>query len=76
MELHAECCEVRFAAVPGCVEFLFEDFASLDHKRAPACVDMVQDLDWGGVAIGGVDVLELQVALLVKSATHVRGDAT
>ena len=59
VELHAERCEVRLAAVPIGIELLLEDLASLDVERAPSSIEMPEDLDWCGVAVGSVDVLEL-----------------
>ncbi len=59
VELHAECCEVRLAAVPIGIELFLEDFASLDVKWAPSSIKMLEDLDWCDVSVGSVDVLEL-----------------
>ena len=59
VELHAERCEVPLAAVPIGIELLLEDLVSLDVERAPSSIEMPEDLDWCGVAVGSVDVLEL-----------------
>ena len=66
---------MHFAAVPVCVEFLLEDLASLDVERAPTSVEMLEDLKWGGVSVGSIDVLELRVVLLVKGVAHVHSDS-
>ncbi len=34
-------------------------------ERAPSCVEMLEDLDEGHVAVGGRDVLELDVVRLI-----------
>jgi hypothetical protein len=36
---------------------------------------MYEDLKGGGVTVGGVDVIELGVVLLVERVSHVHGDA-
>ena len=75
VELHTKSCEVRLAAVPIGIELLFEYLASLDIEKAPASIEVLKDLDWLGVAVGSVDVLELRVVLLIKRVTHVHGDS-
>ena len=75
VELHAERCEVRVAVVPIGIELFLEDFASLDVEWAPSSIKMLEDLDWCGVSVGSVDVLELCVVLLVKCIAHVHCDS-
>ena len=52
VELHAKGSEMRFAAVPVGVEFLLEDLSCLDIEGAPLRVEMLEDLEWRGVAVG------------------------
>ena len=59
VELHAKGSNVHLAVVPIRIEFLLEDLACLDIERAPTSLEMLKDLDGGGVAIGSIDVLEL-----------------
>jgi hypothetical protein len=57
--LHPKSSDVDITAVPVSVELLLEYLACLDIKWAPACVEMLKDLNWGGVAVGSIEVLEL-----------------
>ena len=56
----AKCGEVFFA-IPLSVLVLLELFSGVDVEWTPSQVKMVKDLDWGHVAVGGVDVIELAV---------------
>ncbi len=58
VELHSECREVG-VGIPVGVELLLEYLFAMDVEGAPACVKVGEDLDWGDVAVGCVDLLEL-----------------
>ena len=54
---------------------VLELFLGLDVKGTPCCIEMLEDLEGGGVAVGGVAVLELGVELLVKRVRKVDCDS-
>jgi len=51
--------------VPLCVVRQALIFLGVDVERTPLCVQMLEDLDGGCVAVGGVDALELGVPVFV-----------
>ena len=64
IEAFSEGCEVDLA-VPLCVVCQTLIFLGMDVKRTPSCVEMLEDLDGGCVAVGGVYALELRVPVFV-----------
>ena len=61
--------------VPWCKVGVLDLFLGLDVEGTPCCIEMLKDLEDGGVAVGGVAVLELRVELLVKCVTKVGCDS-
>ncbi len=51
--------DVDVTAVPVSVVLILEYLACLDVDWAPTCVKMLKNFNWGGVAVGSIDVLEL-----------------
>ena len=48
----------------------------MDVERTPSCVEMLEDLDGGCVAVGGVYALELRVPVFVEGLSEVCCDSS